>query len=239
MISSDVYMSKKYPKRFYKEALAVKDGGRYLVHLDGRTLKTPGKLTLEVDRWHIADLIAAEWDAQEGDIIPGSMPVTRLVNVSLELTPKNRPELIKEAQAYAGTDLLCYRDAKHSALARHQDAHWNPVLDWAAGRGITLKPTHSIVAVPQDAAALEAIADYAKNLDDLGLTLFVHLTAVFGSTVLALAVMEGELSGSRAFDLSRLDADWQITHWGEDEEASENREILLADVKALCRILES
>lgn len=232
-------MSKKYPKRFYKEAAAVKEGVHYVVHLDGRTLKTPGKLTLEVNSQHIAELIAAEWAAQKDDIIPGSMPVTRLVNVSLELTPKNRPELAKEAQAYAGTDLLCYRDAEHSALARHQEVHWNPVLEWAASRSIVLKPTHSIVAVSQDAPALAAIADYASGHDDLQLTLFVHLTAVFGSAVLALAVMEKHLTGSRAFDLSRLDADWQITHWGQDEEASESRETLLADVKALCRILET
>lgn len=231
-------MSKAHPKRIYKDVTVAAEGEQFLVHLDGRVLKTPGKMTLAVNRKDIAEFIAAEWDAQGEEIIPGSMPVTRLVNVSLELTPGNRPGLVKEAKGYAGTDLLCYRDVENSALARHQETHWDPVLAWASGQGINLTPTHSVIAAQQDPRALTAVAAYAKGLDDLHLTLFVHLTAVYGSAVLALAVTEKYLTGSQAFDLSRLDADWQIAHWGEDEEAAENRNALLADVIALCRILE-
>ncbi len=213
------------------------DDGGFVVCLDGRTLKTPSKLTLAVQSRSVAYMVASEWDAQTEYIIPEAMPVTRLVNVSIELTPDNRPGLIKEARGYAQTDLLCYRAEAHSALARHQSDHWNPVLNWAASKGITLSSTHSVIAVPQDGAALDALAEYAVALDDLNLTLFVHLIAVFGSAVLAFAVMEKYLSGSRAFELSRLDSDWQIRQWGEDEEARDNKEALLAEVVALCKIL--
>ncbi len=230
-------MSKKHPKRFYKEVSVTREDGLYLVCLDGRKLKTPGKLTLSVAAQHVADFIAAEWDAQTDKIMPETMPVTRLVNVSLELTPDNRPGLIKEAQAYAETDLLCYRDQEHSALARHQAQAWDPVLNWAAERGLALKPTHSILATPQDEAALEAIAAYAETLDDLHLTLFVHLIAVFGSAVLSFAVMEKYLTPAKAFELSRLDAEWQIRQWGDDEEARETTNKLAAEVDALCRII--
>jgi len=39
--------------------------------------------------------------------------------------------------------------------------------------------------------------------------------------ILALAVMRAELDAGEAFDLSRLDALYQIERWGEDEEAAE------------------
>ena len=39
-----------------------------------------------------------------------------------------------------------------------------------------------------------------------------------GSLVLGLAVLEGRLSAEDGWDLSRIDEDWQIEQWGEDEE---------------------
>ena len=45
--------------------------------------------------------------------------------------------------------------------------------------------------------------------------------ALFGSTVLAIAVQKGRLSGEEAFELSRLDEAFQNEQWGEDDEAAE------------------
>lgn len=230
-------MNQSLPKRFYKDVSVVREGKKYLVRLDGRTLKTPGKMTLAVDGEHVAQLIADEWAAQEESIIPATMPVTRLVNVSLELTPDKRPDLVKEARSYAGTDLLCYREVENTPLARRQAEHWDPVLEWAHERGVHLRPTHSLIPVSQNESAPHLVAEFTQGLDDLHLTLFLHLTSVFGSVVLALAVMEGHLAGSQAFDLSRLDEDWQINQWGEDDIAKDIRDRLATEVDALCQIL--
>lgn len=229
-------MSKPRPKRFYKEVSTAKDGEAFIVQLDGRTLKTPGKLTLAVGAAHVADMIAEEWRAQGEDIRPETMPVTRLVNVALELTPKSRPKLATEARRYAATDLLCYR-AEPSALARHQAEHWDPILAWAETQGITLESTGTIIAINQPDTSLDKIAAYAESLDDLQLTLFVHLTSVFGSAILALAAMKGHVSGSQAFDLSRLDARWQIDQWGEDEDDKLRTEAIAKEVEALSQII--
>lgn len=229
-------MSKKHPKRFYEAVSTAPTANGFHVLLDGRVLKTPGKATLIAPTQRVADAVTKEWDAQDDLIRPETMPVTRLLNVAIELTPDNRPKLLEEVRSYAGTDLLCYRDGP-GALARLQAEKWEPVLAWAKERGVDLKSDASVLAIEQAPDSLDAVKAYASKLDDLPLTLFVHLTSVFGSSVLALAVMENHLTGSQAFDLSRLDAQWQISHWGEDEEAKEITEALAAEVQSLCGIL--
>ena len=166
------------------------------------------------------------------------MPVTRLLNLAVEQTPDNRDTLIAEARKYAGTDVLCYREGEVRLHAEEQAAKWGPVLDWAAGQGVTLKTTDSLIAVTQDDAALDAVADFAETLPDMELTLFVHLVAVFGSAVLAMAVLKNHLRGEAAYALSRLDELWQIKYWGEDEEAKERTDTIRAEVKTLCELLE-
>lgn len=229
----------KGAKRFYKQAVPAAIDARFGVHLDGRLLKTPGKQPMIINSEYVAALIAAEWEAQTDLIKPETMPVTRLVNVSIELTPTHRDRLAQEARNYAETDLLCYRAENPIELAERQAEQWDPLLSWAAGKDIRLETTDKILAIPQNERSLQAVADYAGTLDDLNLTLFVHLIAVFGSAVLSMAVMEKHISGSRAFELSRLDNLYQIEQWGEDEEAAENAANLAAEVAALCKVLEA
>lgn len=232
-------MAKKFAKRFYKEVTTKEAEGGWQILLDGRTLKTPGKIILLVPSEKAADLIAAEWDAQVEHIRPETMPVTRLLNVAVEQTPENREALIAEARKYAGTDVLCYREGEVRLHAEEQAAKWNPVLEWAAGQGVSLKTTDSLIAIKQDDVALDAVADFAKTLPDMELTLFVHLVAVFGSAILAMAVLKGHFTGEVAFDLSRLDELWQIKYWGEDDEAKERTDGIRTEVNALCKLLES
>jgi chaperone required for assembly of F1-ATPase len=232
-------MAKKFAKRFYKDVTVKAGDGGWLVQLDGRTLKTPGKIVLLVPTEKAADLIAAEWDAQTEYIRPEVMPVTRLLNVAVEQTPENRDALVAEARKYAGTDVLCYREGEVRLHAEEQAAKWDPILGWAAEQGVALKSTDTLTAIEQDEVALDAVANFARGLDDMHLTLFVHFVAVFGSAVLAMAVLKGHLTGEQAFDLSRLDELWQIKYWGEDEEARERIDGIRTEINALCKLLES
>jgi len=231
-------MAKKVAKRFYKDVTTAQAEGGWLVQLDGRTLKTPGKVTLLIPNQKAAQLVAAEWNTQAEHIRPETMPVTRLLNVAVEQTPENRDALIAEARKYAGTDVLCYREGEMRLQAKEQAAKWDPVLAWAAQQGVTLKATDSLMAIEQDEAALEAVAEFASGLNDMPLTLFVHLVAVYGSAILAMAVMKSHLTGEQAYELSRLDELWQIKYWGEDEEAKERSDAIRVEVKALCELLE-
>ena len=235
-------MAKALNKRFYKTVSVAPEGDGFVVKLDQYTLKTPAKKasdkkTLLLSTKRVADLVAGEWEAQGDKIDPRTMPVTRLLNVAIARTPETREELVAEARKYAGTDLLCYRSAETRLYLEHQAENWDPLLDWAAGRGVRLTTTEGLEVIAQPEASLDAVAAYASELDDIALTLFVHLLSIFGSAVLGMAVMEGHLTGEAAFTQSRLDELWQIKYWGQDEIAQERTEAMRAEITALCRLL--
>ncbi|CAM3674095.1 ATP12 family chaperone protein [Litorimonas haliclonae] len=224
--------------RFYKSVSTREISGRFHVLLDERVLKTPGKMAFCLPTELLAKAVAKEWDAQTDKIEPAKMPVTRLLNVALEQTPSRRPELLEEAKRYTSTDLLCYRAPEPRILVERQSEGWDGWLAWAKSRGVDLVSTQSLIATVQPESAYDSIAAYAEGLDDIRLTLFMHFTAVFGSVVLAMAVIEKALTAGEAFDLSRLDILYQNELWGEDEEAAEIARDLRNETVSLGTVLD-
>ena len=231
-------MAKKFTKRFYQNVTVEGEGREWRVLLDGMQLRTPGKLKLSLPSKALAEKLAGEWEAQGERINPSLMPLTRLINVAVEQTPGRRQDLIAEARRYAETDLLCYRAPQPRILQERQAEAWDDWREWGAAQGVDLKTTESLHVIAQPEASLKAVEDFAIRLDDIRLTLFVHLIAVYGSVILAMAVMQTELSGVAAFDLSRVDAVYQIELWGEDEEQAEITADLRNETQVLSEILE-
>jgi len=81
------------------------------------------------------------------------------------------------------------------------------------------------------------MAEQAKLLSHVDLTLLVHFISVCGSAVLGLAVMKRHLTASQAFELSRLDEAYQIEQWGEDEEAAERTEFIRRETRELAELI--
>ena len=63
------------------------------------------------------------------------------------------------------------------------------------------------------------------------------MTTSAGSVVIGLALVEGELDASAAFERSQIDESWEIERWGEDKEAMERRQRLSEDIAAAARFL--
>lgn len=227
-------------KRFWTETTIDADAEGHFVRLDGRALKTPGKRPIRVPSAAIAASIRDEWDAVplavDGNIDPQVMPVTRLANVASEGAAERRGDLIAEVRSYAGTDLLCYRAPEPDSLTQRQDALWGPWLDWAAARDIQLETTRSLLPIAQPEASLDAVAEMARGHDTFALTLLTHLTAVYGSAILALAVMSHALDAGEAFDISRVDELHREAVWGVDEDAKAVRDALRAETVILGKL---
>jgi chaperone required for assembly of F1-ATPase len=226
-------------KRVYKsvQTRAVEDG--WGVALDGKPLRTPAKRDLRVPSESLAAAIAAEWDAQDPDIRPETMPLTRLAATAIDRTAAERDKIVTEVTNYVGTDLVCYRAEHPPALAARQEAIWQPLIDWAAGRydaGLTV--TAGVVPVAQSPASLRAYAAAVAALDDFRLTALHAATAACGSLVIALALHEGRLDAAAAFAAAQLDETFQIEAWGKDAEAVARRAALAADIAASARFLE-
>ncbi len=215
-------MSAWKAKRFWTAAEAVACDGGFTVRLDGRPVKTPAKAALVVPTQAMAKAIAAEWDAQTGEVKPATMPVTRAANSAIDKIIPQRDEVVEIIAAYGQSDLLCYRALGPAALIARQAAGWDPVLDWAdTVLGARLVVTAGVMHVEQPYDALERLTARVAGMTEFQLAGLHDLVAISGSLVLALAVTERRLSEGEAWALSRVDEAWQIEQWGADEEAAE------------------
>src|SRR6266566_3698213 len=121
-------------RRVYKKAEPLAMAGGHGVTLDGRPLKTPGKRSLLVPSPALAAAIAEEWNGQQAEIRPATMPLMRLAATSIDWVAQDRRAIIGQIAKYAGTDLVCYRATHPPALTARQQAVWQPLIDWAVLR---------------------------------------------------------------------------------------------------------
>jgi chaperone required for assembly of F1-ATPase len=225
-------------KRIYRTVATEHLAGGHSVMLDGKPMRTPGRRALVLPTGALAAAIAAEWDAQTGEIRPAQMPLTRLAATAIDRTADQRDQTIAETASYAGTDLVCYRADHPPALAARQHAAWQPLIDWAAARYASrLEVTAGIIPRPQDPAILSRFTEAVAAFDNFRLTGLHTATAACGSLIIALALAEGRVGAEEAFAISQLDETFQIEAWGEDEEAMRRRAALAADIAATARFL--
>lgn len=207
-------------KRFWKTATVAEAEGGFQVLLDGRPVRTPGKTLVVTPTRAMADAMAAEWDAQEDEIQPLTMPVTRSANSAIERVTPIKAEVTDMLAAYAETDLLCYRAESPSTLASRQAAAWDPLLDWVADTlQARLVATEGVLPIPQSPDALARVRAHIAAVPPFQMTALHDLITLSGSAILGLATAHGRLTPDAAFDLSRIDEDYQIEQWGRDEEA--------------------
>ena len=207
-------------KRFWKVVQVQAADGGFTILLDDRPLRTPGRRPVVLPSAALAELIAAEWDAVEGEIRPETLPFTRMANTAIDRVPVQRMAVIEAVAAYGGSDLLCYRADSPEALALRQSAEWDPWLGWARQTiGAPLTAVVGIMPVPQPPASLAALRQAVEAFDDLALSALGELVTLSGSLVLGLAVARGAVTPETAWELSRLDETWQTEQWGSDAEA--------------------
>ncbi|MDZ7709459.1 MAG: ATP12 family protein [Roseovarius sp.] len=214
-------MSEWAAKRFWTAAEAAEVAGGFGVRLDGRMVRTPAKAELVVPTEPLAQEIAAEWDAQEGEIRPATMPMTRAANAAIDRVAREREAVAAMLAEYGGSDLLCYRAESPAELAARQAAAWDPLLDWAeSALSARLRTTCGVMHVAQDAGTLERLHAEVRLLDIWALTAFHDLVSLSGSLVIGLAALRDHAPAEVLWQVSRIDEYWQEEQWGSDDEAS-------------------
>ncbi|MET0293392.1 MAG: ATP12 family protein [Phenylobacterium sp.] len=222
------------PKRFYREVTVEPVPEGFEVRLDGRTVRSPkgGKLALPTRA--LAEAVAGEWAAQVETIELAQMHLLRLANTALGAIPAAREATADQIAEYAGSDALCYFADEPAALVERQTEAWSPILARAeAELGLNFVRASGVVHRAQPPETLAAVQALALGLDDFRLAGLAFGTPLFGSAVLAIAVLQGWLSGPAAFDLSRVDESFQEEKWGVDAEAAERAERLRAEAAML------
>ncbi|MBL8558544.1 MAG: ATPase [Hyphomonadaceae bacterium] len=223
-------------KRFYKEATAAPKDGGATVLIDGRQLRTPGKTAFLAPTLKLAEACAAEWQAQ-GDVVrPESMPVTRLVNVAIDHTPRTRDRIVESIAGYAATDLVCHRAEAPESLVKRQADRWDPLVAWAATTlNAPLTVVSGVIAADQAPEARAGFEAAAAAHDNFSLTALAHAVGMAGSGVIGFALAAGRLDAVAAFEAASLDDLWQLETWGEDHVARQRLDNLEAEFLALGR----
>ncbi|SHE64554.1 Chaperone required for the assembly of the F1-ATPase [Ruegeria intermedia] len=219
-------MSDWKPKRFWTSSAVVETDGGYTVELDGRRVKTPAKAALVLPTRAMAEAVAREWDAQEKEIDPATMPFTRSANAAIDKVTHQHAEVADMLADYGDSDLLCYRATHPRELARRQAEQWDPALDWAAETlGARLQVVAGVVHQPQPAEAVNRLRDMVHALDAFRLAAFHDLVSLSGSLILGFAAARNWRKPDEIWRISRLDESWQAEQWGDDDEAVQAAEI--------------
>jgi chaperone required for assembly of F1-ATPase len=227
------------PKRFWREVSVVERGGAFAIALDGKVARTPARHELAVPGLPLAEALAAEWRGLEAAIDPAAMPLTRLAYAAIDAVASHLEPVAAEIVKYAGSDLLCYREAGNERLAARQAALWDPPLAYlreAIGARFSLAA--GVIFTEQPREAIDAIA-YAVSLAPVpfGLAALHSVTTLTGSAILGMALAAGHMSPDQVWAAAHVDEDFQIEAWGEDAEASERRTARRAEFDAAALVL--
>ena len=226
-------------KKFYAAAGVSETPEGFAITLDGKTIRTPGRRVLAAPARSLADIIAAEWDAQKDTIDPVSMPMTRLANSTIDGVAENLDAVADDIAKYFGSDLLFYRASFPEALVEKQSEHWDPVLRWAADDlGAHFILTEGIMHVAQPDRAI-ASARAALPKDAWNIAALHVATTLTGSALLALALKLKARDEQQVWMAAHVDEDWNGQQWGQDEEVAARRAARLRDFEAAAKVLKA
>jgi chaperone required for assembly of F1-ATPase len=231
-------MRPQLPRRFYKTAGIREVSEGFALALDGKLARTPAKTLLAVPHRRLAQALSAEWNGQGERIDPSTMPLTRIVNSTLDGVSRAMAAVAAEIVQYSGSDLLCYRAREPDILVRREHEAWDAPLAWAADAlGASFRLASGIIHIEQSPAALDAIGRALAAYDAFGLAALHVMTTLTGSAVLALAVARGRLEPEAAWAAAHVDEDYQIELWGADGEGQRRRAMRWSEMEAAARIL--
>jgi len=220
-------------KRFYREAAAVEAPDGWHVALDGRQVRTQGGHVLVLPDRALAELLAAEWNAQGEEIDPRGFPMRDLADYALDVVAEDPAAAVAALLRYAETDTLCYRADPDEPLWKSQQELWEPLVCVCEAREeIRLRRVSGVMHRPQDEAALAKLRARLEAMDYLTLAALTTLTSLSASLVIGLAALEPDSDGEALWHAANLEEDWQVELWGRDAEAEERRDRRKADFLA-------
>jgi chaperone required for assembly of F1-ATPase len=225
-------------KRFYADAGVGEADGGYTVTLDGKPTKTPSGRTVIVPARALAEMIAAEWNAQGEFIEPLTMPLTRFANSVVQGVVDQAEAVRDDVAKYFASDLLFYRAGHPEGLVAREATHWDPVLFWARDAlGAHFMLAEGVMHVRQPDAAIAA-ARGALPGDPWMIAALHVITGLTGSALLALALFHGVINPDQVWAAAHVDEDWNVEKWGVDDEVAARKAAKLVDFNAVAAALK-
>lgn len=213
-------------KRFYTSVSVEPSNGGYALLLDGRPVKTPGRVALILPNETMAQAVAEEWAGQGEEIVIASMPITGFANAAIDRIADDPERFIDDIASYGETDTLCYRADPGDPLAERQHAEWEPIVQWAENRyDIRLLRVAGIIHQPQSTHSLSRLKAVVAAHDRFNLAGLSTMTSMGGSLLASLALLEQAFDSGTIWRAVSLEELWQEELWGADADALATREL--------------
>ena len=199
-----------------------------------KPVKTPMQKALLLPSEKLARAVAKEWEGSNVKITKHSMPLTSIACIALDLVSETRAGVIDDILPYADTDMLCYRAGDVPKLHERQAVLLDPIVDYASKTlDIHLVITDSVMPATQPYQNRITIRKLLESWDIWHIALLSFLAKPLSSFVLALAVVNEQVTAENAFMLSHLEETYETEQWGSDAEkdakiAATQAEILAA-----------
>jgi chaperone required for assembly of F1-ATPase len=226
-------------RRFYRQASARVEGSGYVVRLDDKPLRTPARRPLATPTLALAEVLAAEWQAQRDWIDPASMPLSRLANAIIDGVADAPLSVAAEVAKYLASDLLFYRAGGPPGLVERQRHYWDPILAWGAEEfGARFEVAQGVTPIAQPEQSLQAVRAGIPH-DPWRLGAVHAATTLTGSALMAVAVARRQLSAEAAWQAANVDEEWNMEQWGRDRLAVERLTLRFAELQAAALVLDS
>lgn len=213
--------------------------GGYVLALDGRPARTPGRAALALPTAELGEAVAAEWDAQGETVDPATMPLTRLANSAIDGVARELEAVRRDIGRYASSDLVVYRAGEPERLVAEQSAAWDPVVDWAraelGARFVLRQGLTYVEQPPESVAAVQARLQEERS--PFRLAALHVMTTLTGSVLLALMQAGGGIEARAAWAAAHVDELYQEGLWAADPEALARRAARERDFMAAVRML--
>ncbi|XP_043249527.1 ATP synthase mitochondrial F1 complex assembly factor 2 [Colletes gigas] len=203
-------------KRFYRKTNIISSSGKFEIALDQRKLKTPQGNIFEVDNKPLALAVAAEWDAQKDIIDRGNMHLTALCNTVIDNPHKHtKIDMVNYIVNCLEMDTLLFHSNENDELYKLQTEQWDPLVQWFCDNySVNMVKTQSIEAPVISSETKAILLRHLLSYSCGAVNGFMYGVDAIKSVILTLAAAERVISIRDAVRLSRLEEDYQTSHWG-------------------------
>lgn len=209
-------------RRFWKSAsVNTDDKDFHSILLDNkRQLKSPAGNELKTSSKALAHLMAAEWEdcSDSGHVRPHAFPLTSLLvratdDFAYQTAHQEQTDFLLN---YLHTDTICYQAREYpEKLVQMQTEHWDPLHSWMREQfQIDLHVSTGLFGIKQDSASVEKLRSHVSAFPPLKMACFERAVLTSKSFVIALALVEKQISAERAMTCARVESLSQIHKWG-------------------------
>lgn len=136
----------------------------------------------------------------------------------------DRESAVAEQIAFAAADTVLFFAPQPKELVALQRKKWLPVIERVNGRGSNFTPATGLDVPVLDNRTRAYLKRRLDALDDDSFAAFCQASGGLKSVILALSVLDGDLTADQAFDLAVLEELFQNRFWKTDEDAVTARE---------------